>query len=115
VDAIQHCENLVNLNLKGNPVCSVEGYEAKIREWFPNLRVLDGKRIDERFLDRKYKRQLIAKLQARDAEREAPVVVETEEVPPPKKRKKEPKVTVKEKKKKVSKQVAVTALASLLQ
>ncbi|KAJ1878981.1 hypothetical protein LPJ57_003095 [Coemansia sp. RSA 486] len=48
---------LHNLNLKGNPVCEQANYREKVIEMIPSLRVLDGERFDQWFLDHKEKRQ----------------------------------------------------------
>lgn len=37
-----------------------------MQEWIPELRILDGKHIDERFIERRFKRKLIEKLQEKD-------------------------------------------------
>ncbi|OAE22671.1 hypothetical protein AXG93_2675s1040 [Marchantia polymorpha subsp. ruderalis] len=34
--------SLVNLNLRGNPICSQDGYEDEVRKRLPQLQVLDG-------------------------------------------------------------------------
>lgn len=39
---------LIQLNLRGNPICEDEGYLDKIKELFPNLQILDTKRIKEK-------------------------------------------------------------------
>ncbi|KAJ1812835.1 hypothetical protein LPJ75_003455, partial [Coemansia sp. RSA 2598] len=48
---------LYNLNLKGNPICEETKYREKIIEMIPSLRVLDGERFDQWFLDHKEKRK----------------------------------------------------------
>ncbi|KAJ2788059.1 hypothetical protein GGI15_000234 [Coemansia interrupta] len=48
---------LHNLNLKGNPICKEDGYREKVVQMLPSLRVLDGERFDQWFLDRKEKRK----------------------------------------------------------
>ncbi|KAJ2875498.1 hypothetical protein FB639_003989, partial [Coemansia asiatica] len=48
---------LYNLNLKGNPLCEEAGYREKITKMIPSLRVLDGERFDQWFLDHKEKRR----------------------------------------------------------
>jgi Leucine-rich repeat (LRR) protein len=47
--------NLVNLNLKANPVCNSPDYKDTVKSMFPKLRVLDGERFDEKFIKRKEK------------------------------------------------------------
>ncbi|KAJ3125288.1 hypothetical protein HK098_000413 [Nowakowskiella sp. JEL0407] len=59
--ALASLRNLVNLNLKGNPVCTQEGYRERILALVPTLRVLDGERFDEKFLQRKQKRKAMEK------------------------------------------------------
>ncbi|KAJ1947880.1 hypothetical protein GGF37_000027 [Kickxella alabastrina] len=49
---------LYNLNLKGNPICTEDRYRERVIEMIPSLRVLDGERFDQWFLDRKEKRKL---------------------------------------------------------
>ncbi|KAJ1722780.1 hypothetical protein LPJ53_002836 [Coemansia erecta] len=48
---------LHNLNLKGNPICKEDGYRERVVQMLPSLRVLDGERFDQWFLDRKEKRK----------------------------------------------------------
>ncbi|KAJ1902020.1 hypothetical protein LPJ66_000344 [Kickxella alabastrina] len=49
---------LYNLNLKGNPICNEDRYRERVIEMIPSLRVLDGERFDQWFLDHKEKRKL---------------------------------------------------------
>ncbi|KAF9110901.1 hypothetical protein BGX27_005740 [Mortierella sp. AM989] len=48
--------HLVNLSLQGNPICNKPDYKKKILELVPSLRVLDGERFDQKFLQIKAKR-----------------------------------------------------------
>ena len=48
--------NLVSLNLKGNPICKLVAYKDQILAMFPTLRILDGDRFDQKFIERKKKR-----------------------------------------------------------
>mmetsp|Transcript_33907 Transcript_33907/g.96059 ORF Transcript_33907/g.96059 Transcript_33907/m.96059 type:complete len:520 (-) Transcript_33907:151-1710(-) len=45
---LQELKFLRHLTLKGNPICSMEGYRDTIIEMLPNLESLDGKKIDGR-------------------------------------------------------------------
>ncbi|KAJ1929999.1 hypothetical protein FBU59_006996, partial [Linderina macrospora] len=57
VAALSSLMHLDNLNLKGNPVCELDGYRERILKMVPTLRILDGQRFDEKFLERKQKRK----------------------------------------------------------
>ncbi|KAJ3097646.1 hypothetical protein HDU97_004706 [Phlyctochytrium planicorne] len=48
---------LVNLNLRGNGVCGIEGYKEEVLGCFEGVRVFDMERIDERFLKRKERKE----------------------------------------------------------
>ncbi|KAI9159246.1 hypothetical protein H9P43_008586 [Blastocladiella emersonii ATCC 22665] len=48
--------NLINLTLKGNPLCNEPDYETRIKALFPTLRILDNKRFDPKYLSIKQKR-----------------------------------------------------------
>ncbi|KAK9700730.1 hypothetical protein K7432_012051 [Basidiobolus ranarum] len=50
--------HLTNLNLKGNSLCSKDGYREKILKLVPTLRILDGERFDAKFIERKEKKKL---------------------------------------------------------
>ncbi|KAG0171651.1 hypothetical protein DFQ28_000645 [Apophysomyces sp. BC1034] len=62
VAALGSLLKLNNLNLKGNPVTEKKNYKEKILELVPSLRILDGERFDEKFLERKRKQQENPKL-----------------------------------------------------
>ncbi|KAJ3207992.1 hypothetical protein HDU67_007091 [Dinochytrium kinnereticum] len=49
--------HLKNLNLRANPVCSVDGYKAGVLDALPGILVFDNERIDPKFLERKEKRK----------------------------------------------------------
>ncbi|KAI9034458.1 hypothetical protein DFJ74DRAFT_700837 [Hyaloraphidium curvatum] len=59
--ALSTLPNLVNLNMKGNPVCKLPGYRESVllacseSGKGTGLRILDGNRFDEKFLQRKKK------------------------------------------------------------
>lgn len=55
---LSSCPNLHQLNIKGNPVAEHPEFKQKIMEHIPELRVLNGLRFDEKFLERKEKRRL---------------------------------------------------------
>lgn len=57
IECLRELPHLVNLSMKGCPICSVDGYALKMREMLPALRILDGVRFDERFLMRKRRKQ----------------------------------------------------------
>lgn len=65
--ALGDLPNLVNLNLKGNAVCDLPGYRESVLLACSEagkglgLKVLDGKRFDEKFLERKRKKEMSAK------------------------------------------------------
>ncbi|KAL3690823.1 hypothetical protein R1sor_004474 [Riccia sorocarpa] len=42
IQVLETLHSLVNLNLRGNPLCSQEGYEDMVRKKLPSLQVLDG-------------------------------------------------------------------------
>ncbi|KAJ3040836.1 hypothetical protein HDV00_010451 [Rhizophlyctis rosea] len=78
--------NLVNLNLKGNPLVakSGEGYKDKVRSLVPGLRVLDGERFDEKFLKRKNKRagkgaEFVESVRKAEKRRQGMIVDESDE------------------------------------
>ncbi|RUS14510.1 hypothetical protein BC937DRAFT_93703 [Endogone sp. FLAS-F59071] len=65
--------HLLNLNLKGNPICQKPDYKEKqnlylhnialqILQLIPSLRVLDGVRFDPKFLERRQKQQAFSKV-----------------------------------------------------
>ena len=53
LDSLSLLIHLQNVNLRGNPICKDEHYRDKMDRLVPPLKVLDGKRIDERYLKRK--------------------------------------------------------------
>ncbi|KAI8057312.1 hypothetical protein BDF22DRAFT_670766 [Syncephalis plumigaleata] len=57
LEAIRKVKWLNNLTLKGNPIADRDDYTETIRLWFPRLRVLDGRRIDAKYLERKEEKQ----------------------------------------------------------
>ncbi|OZJ03454.1 hypothetical protein BZG36_02734 [Bifiguratus adelaidae] len=71
VAALGSLLHLINLNLKGNPICQLEGYRDKILALIPSLRILDGERFDVKFLERKEKRKAhIANLERKQKSKE---------------------------------------------
>ncbi|KAJ1558817.1 hypothetical protein HK096_003147 [Nowakowskiella sp. JEL0078] len=72
--------NLVNLNLKGNPLCTQEGYKERVLALVPTVRILDGERFDEKFLKRKQKKQaMVKKLEIKEKKTEKKVSPVAEE------------------------------------
>lgn len=59
ITALSALKKLANLNLKGNIITQVDGYKEKILTLIPSLRILDGERFDEKFLERKKKRKAL--------------------------------------------------------
>ena len=56
IEALKKLPYLTHLSLKGCQICKTEeSYCEKIKEMLPSLRILDGRRFDERFLKRKEK------------------------------------------------------------
>ncbi|KAJ1908869.1 hypothetical protein IWQ60_011483 [Tieghemiomyces parasiticus] len=53
--ALSKMTKLVNLNLKGNKLCEQPDYRAKLLQFIPTLRILDGERFDTKFLERRQK------------------------------------------------------------
>lgn len=47
IDVLRKLPLLENLNLKGNPVCEEEEYHIKMKELFPNLKLLDYKKLSD--------------------------------------------------------------------
>ncbi|XP_057311590.1 dynein axonemal assembly factor 1-like isoform X2 [Hydractinia symbiolongicarpus] len=47
IDVLRKLPLLENLNLKGNPLCEKEEYHIKMKELFPNLKLLDYKKLSD--------------------------------------------------------------------
>jgi len=47
IDCLTKLAHLENLNLRGNPICSIEDYHLKMKDKFPNLKILDYKKMSE--------------------------------------------------------------------
>eukprot|EP00042_Codosiga_hollandica_P035687 m.266638 g.266638 ORF g.266638 m.266638 type:complete len:396 (+) comp54703_c0_seq4:730-1917(+) len=83
IAALGKLKFLNNLNLKGNKITQLEGYEEQIRKLIPSLHVLDGKRLEE-FSQKSETRQSERKAKAEKRKRIAEIIArgKTSKKPP---------------------------------
>jgi len=61
VSVVGQLPNLINLNFKGNVVATKDNYAPNVKDMVKSLRILDGERFDQKYVQRKLKRDALSR------------------------------------------------------